>query len=342
MQLKLSQRIDLLVKLGQYVLNNDEEFKKIKETAFRHNGWFVPEFIDLSLHNIATQYLSRAELMRWTAAYPQFESDPETPKTVGIVMAGNIPLVGFHDLLCVFISGNHALIKTSSKDDILIRFLAEKLIEWAPELRDSLLFSEMLKGCDAYIATGSNSTANHFEYYFGKYPHIIRKNRTSLAILSGHETKEELESLADDVHLYFGMGCRNITKIYVPQGYHFEPLVEIFRKYNYLSDVHKFKNNIDYNLAIHVLNNQYYMATDALLLVEDKSLFAPVGQLNYEFYSDADTVIKDVKDSDTVQCIVGKGFTPFGQAQNPAVNQYADGVDTMQFLIALSRDEKNM
>ena len=157
---------------------------------------------------------------------------------------------------------------------------------WNEEVNDLISFSEMLKGCDAYIATGSNNSAGYFEYYFGKYPHIIRRNRTSVAILTGNETNEELEKLADDVYLYFGLGCRNVTKLYVPEGYDFIPLLTAFKKYNYLADHHKYKNNYDYNLAIHLLNKKFYMSNESLLLVEDASLFSPISQLNYEFYTD--------------------------------------------------------
>ena len=213
--------------------------------------------------------------------------------------------------------------------------MIEKLIEWEPSLSNSIAFADMLKGCDAYIATGSNSTAGYFDYYFGKYPHIIRRNRTSVAILDGKESQEDLEALADDVHLYFGMGCRNITKLYVPTDYDFEPLINVFKRYNYLADIHKFKNNYDYNLALHLLNNKYFMSTQALLIVEDKSIFSPVSQLHYEQYSNIETVLNELDNNPAIQCIVGKGFVPFGKAQCPAINQYADGEDTMKFLSEL-------
>ncbi|MEI9909839.1 MAG: hypothetical protein WDO71_09315 [Bacteroidota bacterium] len=204
-------------------------------------------------------------------------------KTSGIVMAGNIPLVGFHDLLCVFIAGHKAIIKPSSKDDTLIRHLAAKLIEWEIEVSELIQFAEMLKNCEAYIATGSNNSAGYFEYYFKKYPHIIRRNRTSVAILTGHETHDELAKLADDVYCYFGLGCRNVTKIHVPKEYDFIPLLTAFKKYDYLAEHHKYKNNYDYNLAIHLLNKKMYMSNPSLLLIEEASPFSPISQLNYEF-----------------------------------------------------------
>ena len=336
MKTTLPQRIELLVKLGQYISKNEEDLKKIKEKASLHNSWFIPEYIDLSLMNIATEFLNRDTLEAWIAGYPQLKNETRRAKKVGIVMAGNIPLVGFHDFLCVFVSGHNALIKASSKDEALIKHLVEKLTEWAPQLSENIQFAERLNGCDAYIATGSNSSAGYFDYYFGKYPHIIRRNRTSVAILSGEETNEELEALADDVHLYFGMGCRNVTKMYVPRNYNFEPLINIFKKYDYLADFHKYKNNYDYNLALHVLNNKYYMSTGALLLIEGPNIFSPVSQLNYEFYDDHLSTAKGLERNDSVQCIVGKGFVPFGEAQCPSIGQYADGVDTLKFLSGLS------
>src|SRR5258705_11293668 len=191
-------------------------------------------------------------------------------------MAGNIPLVGFHDLLCVFISGHKAMIKLSSKDKLLIKHLTEKLGEWDAEINDLIQFSEMLKGCDAYIATGSNNSSRYFDYYFGKYPHIIRRNRTSMAVLDGEETNEELEKLADDVYLYFGLGCRNVTKIYVPKEYDFIPLLRAFDKYNYLAENHKYRNNYDYSLAIHLLNKKMYMSNPSIMLIEEMAPFSPI------------------------------------------------------------------
>jgi len=335
MQIKLSQRIELLVKLGQYLKEKNDNWQEIMLKASLSNGWFLPQFIELSINNITNAFLQKNILDAWVANYSEIEVTNKNPKLVGIVMAGNIPLVGFHDFLSVFISGHRMLIKASSKDEILIKHLTEKLIDWEPELADSIAFAEMLKNCDAYIATGSNSSAGFFDYYFSKYPHIIRRNKTSVAVLTGSETNEELGALADDVHLYFGMGCRNVTKIFVPKNYNFEPLIKVFKKYDYLSDVHKYKNNYDYNLALHVLNKKYYMSTSALLLIEDQSIFSPVSQLNYEYYNNIDEVKKELNNNDSVQCVVGEGLLPFGHAQCPAVDQYADRVDTLKFLSKL-------
>ncbi len=338
--MNLQERINLLSRLGEYIQSDNNEWQNAKEKASRENGWFIPEFIELSVSNIAIAFLQKEDLIKWAGNYAQHPGDKlptknHKPKTVGIVMAGNIPLVGFHDLLCVFIAGHRAHIKASSKDETLIKHLVNVMTVWNEEINDLIVFSEMLKGCDAYIATGSNNSAGYFEYYFGKYRHIIRRNRTSAAILSGEETTEELEKLADDVYQYFGLGCRNVTKLYVPEGYDFIPLLTAFKRYNYLADHHKYKNNYDYNLAILLLNKKYYMSNESLLLVEENSLFSPISQLNYEFYKDRDSLTASLKQNETLQCIAGKNFIAFGDTQKPSLYDYADGVDTMQFLTTL-------
>ena len=332
--MNLQHRIDLLVQLGQYILADNENWLEVKEKASYENGWFTPMFVTTATQNIATEFLQKEVLENWTKEY-SIESKIANPQKVGIVMAGNIPLVGFHDFLCVFISGNIAVMKSSSKDNVLIKHLVEKIIEWDEDAANYLQFAEMLKDCDAYIATGSNNSSRYFEYYFAKYPHIIRKNRTSVAIITGNETTQELEKLADDVYYYFGLGCRNVTKIYVPVDYDFVPLIEAFNKYQQLADHHKYKNNYDYNLALHMLNKVYYMTNGSILLIEDKSLFSPISQLNYEFYTSEEEVVNSLKDNPELQCITGNNHISLGTAQCPFVNDYADGVDTMSFLTSL-------
>lgn len=335
--MNLQHRIDLLNRLGQYILSQDPDWMTAKERAGQENGWFIPEFVEQSSRNIARQFLQKDALQKWVLQYP-LPTNPSTgsgPKTIGIVMAGNIPLVGFHDLLCVFISGHHALVKTSSKDNVLIRHLVEKMAEWDIAVNEHILFRERLNGCDAYIATGSNNSSRYFDHYFGKYPHIIRRNRTSVAVLAGDETNEELEKLADDVYLYFGLGCRNVTKIYTPDGYEFVSLLNAFRKYNWMADHHKYKNNYDYNLALHLLNKIYYMTNDSILLIENPAIFSPISQLNYQFYSSGDDLSAKLPAAQDLQCIAGKGFIPFGSTQIPSLGNYADGVDTLEFLFGL-------
>ncbi len=337
--MNLQYRIDLLARLGQYILSTDEQWIQAKERASRENGWFIPAFVDLAISTIATNFLQKDILEKWVAPYKS-KIDNQNPiatgsKNTGIVMAGNIPLVGFHDFLCVFISGHKSVIKPSSKDQVLIKHLVEKLQDYDPEIKNLVTFSEMLKGCDAYIATGSNNSSRYFDYYFGKYPHIIRRNRTSVAVLRGEEVTADLERLADDVYLYFGLGCRNVTKIYVPAGYDFIPLLEAFRKYNYQADHHKYKNNYDYNLALHLLNKKYYMTNGSILLIEDAAIFSPISQLNYEFYNGNDDLAARLPAAQDLQCVVGKSFIPFGGAQCPSISEYADGVDTLKFLTDL-------
>lgn len=339
--MKLQMRFAILEKLRQYILSDTNSWKLTKEKAGIQNSWFIPAFIEIAVYNIASQFLKKDVLEKIANSYNIYEKDPAenevngNQKTVGVIMAGNIPLVGFHDLLSVFISGHKIRIKASSKDDELIKHLVSKMCEWDPGINSLITFEEMLKGCDAYIATGSNNSSRYFEYYFSKYPNIIRKNRTSVAILDGSEAKEELELLSDDVFLFFGMGCRNVTKIYVPADYNFIPLLEAFKKYNYLSGHHKYKNNYDYNLALHILNNKFYMSNEAILLVQDQSVFSPISQLNYEFYSEKKDVLAFLNSSSDLQCIVGKEFIPFGQAQRPGFTDYADGIDTIEFLTTL-------
>jgi hypothetical protein len=332
--MNLQQRIDLLKRLGKYILSADNQWEAVKERAFHENGWFTPAFIELSAQSIANTFLTQEALTAWAAQYAIPEELPH-PKNVGIVMAGNIPLVGFHDFLCVFISGHRQTIKASSKDEALIKHLVQQLHAWEPATQSLISLQPMLKGCDAYIATGSNNSARYFDYYFAKYPHIIRRNRTSVAILDGNETVEELALLADDVYQYFGLGCRNVTQLYVPVEYDFVPLLETFKKYNELADHHKYKNNYDYQLAILILNKQYYMTNSSIILHENPSPFSPISQLHYTFYKDEQATAASLLDNADIQCVVGKKWLPFGQAQQPGLTDYADGVDTLQFLLSL-------
>lgn len=329
--MNLKERINLLAKLGNYLLMNNAELQAVKEKAGLQNAWFTNEFVDLSIKKITENFLKQDLLEAWVDKY-QIKENLSQPKTVGIIMAGNIPLVGFHDLLCVFISGNKALIKASSKDMVLIQHVVEKLAEWNEEINTVIQISERLNNCDAYIATGSNNSSRYFEYYFGKYPNIIRRNRTSAAILDGNESKDDLLLLADDIQQYYGMGCRNVTMLYIPENYDFVALLDALRKYDYFKNFSKFKNNYDYQLALLILNNRFYMTNDSVLLTENKSVFAPVSQVNYSFYNDVATVRKSLLNNENIQCIVGENFLEFGKTQSPSLTDYADGVDTMNFL----------
>jgi hypothetical protein len=332
--MNLQQRINLLQELGKYLSTNPSGWQQATELAERENGWFTQEFIQLATTNIADHFLDAAKLEAFAAAYP-LPAEQGQPKRVGLVMAGNIPLVGFHDWLCIFLSGHQAIIKPSSKDTVLIRHLLNTLAGWEPAVALQTLEQEMLKGCDAYIATGSNNSARYFDYYFSKYPHIIRRNRTSVAILDGAESVTDLQQLADDIQLYYGRGCRNVTKLFVPTGYDFVPLLEALRSYSRFADHNKYRNNYDYQLALLMLNSKYYMTNESILLVESEPVFSPVSQLNYSFYQSKADILPALLDSNDIQCIVGNGFIPFGQAQSPLLTDFADGVDTMQFLAGL-------
>jgi hypothetical protein len=331
--MNLGQRLDLLVELGDYLRSEDPAWQAAREQARLENAWFTPEFIRLAVRGVA-KFLQRDKLSEWIARYRLPQENPH-PRNIGLVMAGNIPLVGFHDLLCIFISGHRQTIKPSSRDQVLIRHLVERLTGYDREIPSLLAFAERLNGCDAFIATGSNNSARYFDYYFGKYPHIIRRNRTSVAILDGSESREELEGLADDVYQYFGLGCRNVTKILVPENYDFIPLLKAFDKYNHLADHHKYKNNYDYNLTLLILNKLHYMTNGSILLVENPSHFSPISVLHYQYYENLADILPGLFGDQDIQCIVGHGHIPFGKAQQPGLDDYADGVDTLEFLTGL-------
>jgi hypothetical protein len=329
--MNLPQRISILGKLGEHLLSQEKSWLEAQEKSGLENGWFIPPFQQYAFAHIARHWLQEDVLTNW-AKEASIPDQPDHQKIVGIVMAGNIPLVGFHDWLCVFMAGHRTKIKPSSKDKVLISYLLKKMSEWEPTIAIDHVIEDRLNGCDAYIATGSNNSSRYFDYYFGKYPHIIRRNRTSVAVLTGRESQAQLEALSDDVHLYFGLGCRNVTKIYVPKDYDFIPLLEAFKKYSFLADNHKYKNNYDYNLALHILNNKFYMTNGSILLVEEPALFAPVSQLNFEYYKSQEGIQEQLATHPDLQCKVGEGGIPFGSGQSPRVNEYADGINTLEFL----------
>ena len=329
----LQQRIEILVTLGDYMQNDDHEWPAVKEQANRANPWFVPEFIEIAADNIISSFLQKDKLENWAGKY-KVPAENAGPVTVGIVMAGNIPMVGFHDLLCIFITGHKQLIKFSSKDNVLIKHLVSIMFKGESEVEKYIAFAENLKGCDAYIATGSNNSSRYFDYYFGKYPHIIRRNRTSVAVVDGSETTDELEKLADDIQTYFGLGCRNVTKLYVPENYNFEELLKALNKYAYYEDFHKYKHNYDYHLALLMMGNKFYMTNRTVLLTENVSLFTPVSQVNYEYFKNKKD-LESLQNNKEIQCIIGHTAISFGDAQNPQLTDYADKVDTVHFALSL-------
>lgn len=329
----LQERIELMIRLGEYITGGHANWEAAKQSAAEKNGWFTPEFTQHAADQIARNFLTREKLKKWVAHY--HIDDNIASKNIGIIMAGNIPMVGFHDMLAVFISGHSQTVKLSSKDDVLLKHLVQYLSEIDEDILHRIAFEEMLKGCDAYITTGGSNSALAFKEYFGKYPHIIRGNKTSVAVLTGEESSEQLSSLSDDIHLYFGLGCRNVTKLYVPENYDFVPLLKSFEKYKYFADHHKYKNNYDYQLSILLLNNVYYMTNESTMLTENTALFSPISQIFFEHYDNIETLTDRLQKNEDVQCVIGKGNVPFGKAQEPSLFDYADGTDTMQFLLGL-------
>lgn len=306
------------------------------ENAKHHNGWFTEENVLFSFQQWAN-VLSKENLTRWVSQYDIPSS--QNPKTVAIIMAGNIPLVGFHDFLSVLISGNKVLVKQSSNDNLFLPILVDFLILKAAGFEELIEFTDgKLENFDAVIATGSNNTARYFEYYFSQKPHIIRKNRVSTAVLNGSETEEELKLLGKDIFRYFGLGCRNVSKLYVPENYDFDQFFKSIFDWKDLINHSKYANNYDYNKAVYLMSDFKILDNGFVLLKEDESLHSPIGVIFYEYYSDKDKLKSQIEArSDQLQCVVSKGFVensiPFGKTQQPKLWDYADGVDVMEFLI---------
>jgi len=307
------------------------------EHSHHYNGWFTQEFLRKAMEDWSLA-LTKSNLKDWTKSYDL--SDAIKPKRIGVVMAGNLPLVGFHDYLSVLISGHQLKAKLSSDDAHLLPILNQILAIKDPELAQQAEFTKnQLKDFDAVIATGSNNTARYFDYYFGKYPHIIRKNRNGIAVLQGNESKEELQKLSVDIMAYFGLGCRSISKLYIPPGYELRSLFEALECFNHFQHHSKYYNNYEYNKAIFLVNREMHRDNGFLLLREASSLASSISVLHYETYESLPNLVKDLDmKKDEIQCVIGNGdgFIDFGQAQHPALNDYADGVDTLKFLSELS------
>jgi hypothetical protein len=337
--MQLNQRINAFVELGKFLgkIESENEFESILRKAEAENGWFTQENIKFALKNWGDA-LSKENLQQWISKY---KIEDIEPKTVAIIMAGNIPLVGFHDFLSVLISGNKVLAKLSSNDKTLLPFLAEYLISVEPEFKNYIEFTDgKLENFDAVIATGSNNTARYFEYYFGKYPNIIRKNRNSAAILTGNETKEELKNLADDIFTYFGLGCRNVSKLYIPENYDFEAFFKGMFSWKEIIHNHKYINNYDYNKAVYLMDSFPLLDNEFMLLKEDTAFSSPISVVFYEKYNSLEDLSKELEEqSENIQCVVSKAGInneiPFGKAQNPELWDYADRIDTVEFLLKL-------
>jgi hypothetical protein len=321
--------IDAKQNISEY---NYQRFIDTIERVHIYNGWFTKENV-LSALNGIKQWLTKEELCRWLANY---QISDQSPKTIGLIMAGNIPLVGFHDFLAVFLSGHQAQIKRSSDDVVLWPVIIDILSEIDPQFLITTELVEKLAGFDAVIATGSNNSANYFEAYFGKYPHIIRKNRTSIAILKGDESQEELQELGKDIFSYFGLGCRNVTQLLVPVNYDLNLFFESIYVYNDIINHHKYANNYDYNKAIYLLNSEDLLDNNFLLVRRSSELHSPIGVLfRHEYESEEDIKNYLKLHEASIQAVIGKNFIPFGKSQSPSLMDYADGVDTMAFLTGL-------
>lgn len=314
-----------------------EKFKALLQLSQSHNGWFTPEQVYFAVQSWA-EALKEQNLNQWLSSYNLLDSKP---KTVGLILAGNIPLVGFHDFLSVVISGHRALVKTSSNDQHLIQFLANYMISVEPKLSYYISFTDgKLENYDAIIATGSNNTARYFEFYFKNKPSIIRKSRNSVAVLNGNETHDDLVNLGEDIFRYFGLGCRNVSKLFVPKGYSFEAFFKAIYEYKDVIYYERYSNNYDYNKAVFLMSNFKLLDNEFLTLKEDTSHASPISSVFYEFYDDiADLQKRLAAEAEQIQCIVSNNLIEnsisFGQTQQPKLWDYADNVDTLQFLSSL-------
>lgn len=342
----LDARIQTLVKLGDFFrtqtvdIPNNTKFQSCLEQAKTTNGWFTDQNLQYAFSAWA-EALSAKNISQWLHPY----SIPKNtkPKTIGLILAGNIPLVGLHDMLCVWVSGHHGLVKSASKDQHILPFIADFLKNECDSDSPKIIFTtEKLQGFDAVIATGSNNAARYFEYYFGKAPHIIRKNRNGLGVLSGNESTAELEALGRDILGYFGLGCRNVSKLLIPNGF---DLNRIFGGlYPLAETIHhaKYANNYDYIKALYLMNGITFLENGFFILKEEQAISAPIATAHYEYYTKPETCEAIIsKNKEHIQCVVSHmafpfPTIPFGDAQKPQLWDYADGVDTLEFLFALS------
>ncbi|MCA6074945.1 acyl-CoA reductase [Fulvivirga sedimenti] len=317
---------------------SEEEMDTLALRASNENPWFTRENVEFAFTGI-TSMLNEPSLTQWLSGYDTVSK----PSRIGLILAGNIPLVGFHDLLCVLASGNYAVVKMSSKDNVLMQFMIGQISEVSPKIGERIILQERLNDVDAIIATGSDNSARYFEYYFGKYPNIIRKNRTSVAVLTGSEDAEDFKRLGSDIFTYFGLGCRNVSKLYVPEKFDFTPFFEGIQQYANVIHQHKYNNNYDFNKSVLLVNGEPHLDNGFLLLQSTSQLVSPVGVLFFETYATPRELEEMLgQQRDKIQCIVEAektrlitGAVPFGKAQLPELWDYADNVDTMEFLMSL-------
>jgi hypothetical protein len=338
--MKIQERIDAFAELGEILRNSLSGKEECRATWLPElinaqqivNPWFTPENVTAAIKAVAEE-LTPQNLLQWTIGYPHLQIERK-PVTAGIIMAGNIPLAGFHDFLSVLISGNHLIAKTSSKDPALIVKLGEILCSVEPRFRERIKFTDgQLKNFDVVIATGSNNSSRYFEQYFGKYPNIIRKNRNSIAIIEGNETEDELENLGSDVFLYFGLGCRSVSKVFIPSGYELKSLARKWEAFASVINHLKYANNYDFSKAVYLINKENFFDTGYILMKEDRGLSSPVAVLYFEYYSSVSDLLHVTESQkENIQCIVGHSDVPFGSAQSPYLWDYADRIDTLEFL----------
>ncbi len=338
--MNLQKRIESFQKLGSILSNlTSSELENLALDAQNSNTWFTPTNVKLAIEGIG-KFLDKTILENWCALY-NLPDRPKEIKTIGVVMAGNIPLVGFHDLLSVLVSGSKIKIKLSSQDAPLMKYVCNTLSDIDPYFSEHIEIADQLKEVDAIIATGSDNTSRYFEYYFAKYPHIIRKNRTSIAILTGNETKEEIHALGKDIFTFYGLGCRNVSKLYVPKGYNFDKFFDAIEEYSPITQHHKYSNNYDYNKSIYLINGVKHLDNGFLMVTEREELVSPISVLYFEYYNSEEELSTMLKtNTEKIQCIVSKegnweNSFAFGLAQSPSINDYADNVDTMEFLKAI-------
>ena len=352
--MQLQERINAFIKLGEFIgqfsneviqKNNNIEHNDLFFEGFKHqlklaeenNGWFTEENIKFALASW-NESLTQSNISKWLKPYNINQTEP---KQVAIIMAGNIPLVGFHDFLSVLILGHHVLVKQSSNDKHLLPYLAKYLEFVEPEFKGKIAFTEeKMANFDAVIATGSNNTSRYFEYYFKGKPSIIRNNRNSVAVLTGNETHEDLKNLSEDIFRYYGLGCRNVSKLFVPKDYNFDAFFEGMYHWHPIIEKAKYANNYDYNKAVYLMSEFNMLENGFFMIKEDESHASPIATLFYEYYKTAESLKEKLEAEKTnIQCIVSKGFIeneiPFGATQKPKLWDYADSVDSVEFLLAI-------
>ena len=338
----LNQRVKAFDKLSSFLIKIEKnkteyaDFFEIIKKSYHKNKWFTEENV-LNAIKIWGKSLTKKNLSKWLRNYNLKNTKI---KKIGLILAGNIPLVGLHDIICVLLTGNKAIVKCSSKDELLLPYLCEKLVEFDLIFKNKFVFKDKIENFEALIATGNNTSSKYFDYYFSKYPKIIRKHRNGIAVLTGNESSDSLNDLAKDIFLYYGLGCRSVSKIYVPINYSFDKLIIAIKKYSKLKHSAKYSNNYNYNKAVYLMNNIKFKDLDFFILKEDFNIFSPVGTLHYEYYNDVNSLRMKLNiEKDKIQCVTSNykkiGNLKLGKAQSPNLWDYADNIDTLSFLMNL-------